>query len=33
VMPMFDKVAYGCGPGSVEKEKWRNLLLTKANRR
>jgi hypothetical protein len=23
----------GCGPRAVEKEKWRNLLLTKANRR
>jgi hypothetical protein len=26
-------VRCGCGPRAVEKEKWRNLLLTKANRR
>jgi ketosteroid isomerase-like protein len=33
VLTHLSRLAQGCGPGSVEKEKWRNLLLTQANRR
>jgi hypothetical protein len=31
--PRIAHCQHGCGPRAVEKEKWRNLLLTKAHRR